>query len=254
MDFFFMEENATLLELIQLIWMLLADILQKRNIQLLQNIIITYKMNYILINIIFYFQETIKEHLVRLDKLIALWLLVLLTSCNTNNSNTSIEVNKNDLVVNPIKGLVYYNNEPFNGYSVQFYPNAVKAESIEYKDGIQNGTFKKWFDDATLSYQANYLSGLLEGKSYSWWNTGVKRSESNYRNGISEGIQKQWYRSGAIFKEITLVNGKEEGLQKAYRENGKIYNNYEAKNGRIFGLKRANLCYELEKEVIQYKR
>lgn len=49
------------------------------------------------------------------------------------------------------------------------------------------------------------------------------------------------------------MNGREEGMQKAWRENGKIYNNYEAKNGRIFGLKRANLCYELENEEVQFK-
>ncbi|WP_157496456.1 toxin-antitoxin system YwqK family antitoxin [Flavobacterium gelidilacus] len=210
-------------------------------------------MNYTLINIIFYFQETIKELQVVFNKLIGLGLFVLVFSCNSNQTDTSIEVKKDDLVVNPEKGLVYYKNEPFTGNSVQFYLNSVKAESIAYRNGIQNGLFQKWFDTGKISFEANYKNGLLDGKSYTWWKNNNKRSESNYANGISQGVQKQWYQSGAIFKEITLVNGKEEGLQKAYRENGKIYNNYEAKNGRIFGLKRASLCYELEEEVIQYK-
>jgi antitoxin component YwqK of YwqJK toxin-antitoxin module len=69
--------------------------------------------------------------------------------------------------------------------------------------------------------------------------------------GVPHGIQKQWYQSGAKFKHLSLNHGIEEGLQQSWRENGKIYNNYEAKNGRIFGLKRANLCYELEEEIIQ---
>ena len=50
---------------------------------------------------------------------------------------------------------------------------------------------------------------------------------------------------------MTIVNGREEGMQQAWRRNGKIYNNYEAKNGRIFGLKRANLCFQLEEEIVQ---
>ena len=70
--------------------------------------------------------------------------------------------------------------------------------------------------------------------------------------GVTHGNQRQWYQNGQLFKSIHIVDGKEEGLQQAWRENGKIYNNYEAKNGRIFGLKRANLCYELETEVVQY--
>lgn len=78
------------------------------------------------------------------------------------------------------------------------------------------------------------------------------RSESSFTEGIAHGTQRQWYKSGALFKEINLVEGKEEGMQKAWRENGKIYNNYQARNGRIYGLKRANLCYELDDEEVQY--
>ena len=42
-------------------------------------------------------------------------------------------------------------------------------------------------------------------------------------------------------------------MQQAWLENGKIYVNYEAKNGRKFGMNRANLCYELKEEEIQYE-
>jgi hypothetical protein len=51
-----------------------------------------------------------------------------------------------------------------------------------------------------------------------------------------------------------LNKGKEEGLQQAWLENGKIYVNYEAKNGRIFGMNRANLCYKLKNEKVQYAK
>jgi hypothetical protein len=41
-------------------------------------------------------------------------------------------------------------------------------------------------------------------------------------------------------------------LQQAWLENGTLYVNYEAKNGRIFGMNRANLCYKLKNEKVQY--
>ncbi|WP_452229887.1 toxin-antitoxin system YwqK family antitoxin [Lacinutrix sp. MEBiC02404] len=161
------------------------------------------------------------------------------------------EVSKSALMLKPNIGLVYYQDTPFTGISVLSYPNGNMAESIPYKNGKKDGTLKKWFENETLSFEAFYKNGKLEETATSWWLNGNIRSESHYKNGIANGIQKQWYKTGELFKQMTIVNGKEEGMQKAWRRNGKIYNNYEAKNGRIFGLKRANLCFQLEEEIVQ---
>ncbi|WP_323787984.1 toxin-antitoxin system YwqK family antitoxin [Psychroserpens sp.] len=169
----------------------------------------------------------------------------------TSTINTNI-VNKSALELKSNLGLMYYQNQPFNGTSVTHYNGIVKAESIQYSHGKRHGLYQKWFPNGALSFEAHYVNGLQEGKAKSWWKNGNLRSEANYKGGIVNGIQKQWYKSGAKFKEMSIVNGQEEGLQKAWRENGKIYNNYEAKNGRIFGLKRASLCYELEDEKVKY--
>ncbi len=162
-------------------------------------------------------------------------------------------VNKSELVLLQNKGLVYYNNEAFTGISVAYYNENKVAERVTYINGKKHGFYRKWFDTGVLSFEAQYINGKQDGLSQSWWRNGILRSESIYENGIANGIQRQWYKTGAKFKELNIVNGKEEGVQKAWRENGKIFNNYEAKNGRIFGLKRANLCYELEEEIVQYQ-
>lgn len=175
-------------------------------------------------------------------------------------SQVDEKINPNNLIVQrnllqkkPNQGLVFYQDQPFSGTSIQHYPNQVKGVLIQYHKGKKQGLFQKWFPNRDLSFEAHYVNGKQDGITKSWWKNKQLRSESFFKNGVGEGTQKQWYKSGQLFKAIHLVNGKEEGLQQAWRENGKVYNNYEAKNGRIFGLKRANLCYQLEDEAVQYK-
>ncbi len=189
-------------------------------------------------------------------------LLVLLISfggCNSKSDkikqivNKTVKVKADSLLLAADEGLFYYHDEPFLGISERHYENGELAEEIAYVNGVKNGVYKKWFDDGLLSFEANYVNGKQHGVTTSWWRNGKLRSESNYVNGIATGTQRQWYITGEPFKELNLVDGKEEGLQRTWRRNGKLYNNYEAKNGRIFGLKRANLCYALEDEEVQYK-
>jgi antitoxin component YwqK of YwqJK toxin-antitoxin module len=73
-------------------------------------------------------------------------------------------------------------------------------------------------------------------------------------NGQRHGLQKIWFLNGQLAKRKNLNEGKEEGLQQAWLENGTLYVNYEAKNGRIFGMNRANLCYKLKNEKVQYAK
>lgn len=193
-------------------------------------------------------------------------LFICFFSCKKNTSSTSEnktnlyeisiikkEIHTDSLKLIPSKGLVFYQDKPFSGTALTYNNTGKTIVSTDYLKGKKHGLYKKWFDDATLSFEANYQDGKRHGNTKSWWKNGNIRSDSNFENGIAQGVQMQWYQSGAKFKRINLKDGKEEGLQQSWREKGKIYNNYEAKNGRIFGLKRANLCYELEEEVVQYK-
>jgi antitoxin component YwqK of YwqJK toxin-antitoxin module len=160
---------------------------------------------------------------------------------------------KDSLTLNANKGLVYYGDKPFTGVSESFYFNGIQADYISYQKGKQHGKRYKWFPSGVMSEECNFAEGRRQGKSTSWWSNGKKRSEANFQSGVVHGLQKQWYASGNIFKELQLKNGLEDGIQKAWRENGKLYTNYEARNGRIFGLKRANLCYQLDEEEVQYR-
>ena len=164
----------------------------------------------------------------------------------------NLVINKSKLNLRPLEGLVYYKDKPFTGVSVQYFNPKQLSVSIQYVNGKKEGLYQKWYPNGQLGFESNYVNGRQEGLTKSWWKNKVLRSESNFKNGIANGEQLQWYKSGAKFKRINVINGKEEGIQQAWRENGKIYNNYEAKNGRIFGLKRANLCYQLADETVQF--
>ncbi|MEM9833205.1 MAG: toxin-antitoxin system YwqK family antitoxin [Bacteroidota bacterium] len=177
-----------------------------------------------------------------------------IASTDYSSSSEKISVvQANTLVLNPQEGLVYYQGLPFTGTSVSYFTNQEKATSIDYIDGKRHGRYIKWLDNGTKSFESNYKDGKRNGTTCTWWRNGNLRSKSNYESGIPNGIQQQWYVSGAKFKRMNLIDGKEHGLQQSWRENGKLYNNYEAKNGRIFGLKRAELCYELDNEIVQSK-
>ena len=175
---------------------------------------------------------------------------LLLASCSQADF-PAVQVNASHLKLNAGQGLVYYMGKPFSGTSVARYANGRNSITIDYDLGKKDGKHLKWFDDGTLSYEAHYKTGKLHGAVKTWWRSGTLRSQGNYSLGKVDGTQRQWYKSGALFKQLNYTMGLQEGMQKAWRQNGKIYNNYEAKNGRIFGLKRANLCYQLEDEIVQ---
>ncbi|MEM9929023.1 MAG: toxin-antitoxin system YwqK family antitoxin [Bacteroidota bacterium] len=185
-------------------------------------------------------------------------LIVLLflssVGCQRPSPSSTLQINHEQLLSLPAKGLVLYQDEPFTGTGLTFYPSGQKATSIDYVAGKRNGFYRKWFADGQLSFEAPYLAGKKHGEVKSWWRNKQLRSIARFEKGIGEGLQQQWYFSGTKFKEIRLENGKEVGLQQSWRQNGKLYNNYVAKNGRIFGLKRANLCYSLDDEVVQFSK
>jgi len=192
-------------------------------------------------------------------------MLVLFTSCNktmvVNDEDDKeeaiiikdIEVLKEELTLNQLEGTWYYNNEPYSGYSLRFYPNDTLAERIGYDQGKREGIARKWSENGVLRIESHYKNNRLDSVYKSWWENGVLSAQTNYANGIKQG-EKEWYPSGQLAKLRQLIDGKENGLQKAWLKNGTLYINYEAKNGRIFGMRKANSCYELKNEKVVRNR
>lgn len=149
-------------------------------------------------------------------------------------------------------GFWLYNDTPYSGYIVSYYPNGKLKEKFGVLNGKKEKNSFKFYSDGHYKSQIHYLNGKRDGECKVWAadSLHILISHSNYTKGKQHGWQKKWYVTGEIFKIRNLNNGKEEGLQKAYRKNGVLYVNYEAKNGRTFGLKKSKLCFKLEEEKI----
>ena len=157
---------------------------------------------------------------------------------------------KNELILNQLEGKWYYNNQPYNGYSVKKHPNDTIAERLGFYNGKREGIANYWSENGKLRRQIYFNQNKLVNYYKAWWENGQLSSESFYVNGKKQGIEKEWYPSGQISKCRNLKDGNEIGMQKAWLKDGTLYVNYEAKNGRVFGLRRANSCYKLEDEKV----
>lgn len=162
------------------------------------------------------------------------------------------EVEKAELVLHPEEGKWYLGNEPYSGYAVARFADGSLESRLGYWEGKKEGHARKWYNNGQQRYKAFYISNRLDGLAYAWTSEGVMVKAAHYVNGYTHGVQKLWYDDGQPFKVMNYNMGQEEGLQSAWRKNGALFINYEAKNGRFFGMKRANACYELKEEIIQF--
>jgi len=176
-----------------------------------------------------------------------------LQTINIELNIKNVEVLKNSLVLDGNKGIWYYNNKPYSGYSVKYHKNDTLMERIGFYKGKKQGVAKSWFRNGVLRMESHYEQNKLVGSYKAWWNNKVLALESHYESGKLQGVQKRWHYTGVLAKKRNLEQGKENGMQQAWLKNGKMYVNYEAKNGRIFGMRRANSCYQLENEVVVAK-
>jgi antitoxin component YwqK of YwqJK toxin-antitoxin module len=200
----------------------------------------------------------------RLINYIFLVIIGVFGSCKKQTTNDTsifsvkeiknIQTEKGQVKLNPTKGQWFYKQQLFNGHAIAYYKKDVLSEKTGYFNGRREGKAFKYFNDGSLKSEAYFIQNKLHGIKYNYFKNGNVYSESNYKNGKRHGLQKIWFLNGQLAKKKNLIEGKEEGLQQAWRENGNLYVNYEAKNGRIFGLNRANLCYTLKNEKVQYAK
>ena len=108
----------------------------------------------------------------------------------------SIEVLKENLILNQLEGKWYYNNKPFSGYSLKYHENDTLAEKLGYSKGKREGIARKWSKNGVLRIESYYIHNRLDSIYKSWWENGVLSAESHYVNGVKQGVEKEWYPTG----------------------------------------------------------
>lgn len=81
-----------------------------------------------------------------------------------------------------------YNNGKLNGPSLTFYPESEKvAESIEYKNDLKEGDFKKYFPNGSIMTEGKYKNNQLEGNFILYFPNGKIQLKGKYKNGRQIG-------------------------------------------------------------------
>ena len=68
----------------------------------------------------------------------------------------NVEVLKKELIHNPNKGKWYYNEKPFNGYSLKYFPNGILEEKRGYYNGKREGIARRWTKNNKLQVESYY--------------------------------------------------------------------------------------------------
>lgn len=165
-----------------------------------------------------------------------LWLL----SCEREE----LVVDKTSTELELVNGVLYYQNNPFNGLLVSRYDDASFKMKLKYKEGRKHGYEKQWHLNGELSQSRSYSQGIKIENHIGWWEDGVKKFNYHYNEkGEYHGNRKEWYKNGQLVRDFNYSNGKEIGSQRMWTDSGKIRANYEVKKGERFGLIGLKKCY-----------
>jgi antitoxin component YwqK of YwqJK toxin-antitoxin module len=188
-----------------------------------------------------------------LIKTLFLGLTVSLISCNSKNTldNSPHEIlNADTANTSNRNGVLYQNDSIFNGTIVSFYKGTNDtAEIANYKNGKEDGEWRKYYSNKTLKEKRQFTNGLKTGELFSWWENGNKRLHSFFEADEYSGICREWNENGLLVKQMNYLKGHEEGAQQWWYDDGKIKANYIIKEGRRFGLLGTKNCINVSDSI-----
>ena len=103
----------------------------------------------------------------------------------STSSTTFAQINAFQDEVNQVKGIIYYNNEPFTGTlfsnDEQAVPNSCECTlKAHYQDGKLQGIKKQWYPSGKLKFKGNFDKGKPIGNHIELYETGSIKKEWEY--------------------------------------------------------------------------
>lgn len=155
-----------------------------------------------------------------------------------------------DTALSNNNGTIYYRGLPYSGMIYFLFDDSKDTAAINnYKEGVEDGTWKKYYSGGQLKELRTFASGKKTGKLQTWWPGGVVQSEYFFSNNEYEGTCREWNDSGLLIKEMNYRNGHEEGAQKYFYNNGKVRSNYVVINGKRYGLLGTKNCVNVKDSI-----
>ncbi len=174
-------------------------------------------------------------------------LFIVLVSMLVSCKGKYLVVDKSNTELTVVNGVLYYQNNPFEGLLVSTYANTSFKMKLQYVAGRKDGYEKQWYPNGKPSQSRWYSQGIKINNHLGWWKDGTPKFEYHFNTkGEYEGSRKEWYPNGQLVRDFNYASGKEIGSQRMWTDGGKIRANYEVRNGERFGLIGLKKCYTVK--------
>ncbi len=185
-----------------------------------------------------------------LDKLAILFLVFAWACHPPTHSIKLLNVAKSDSTLAMQIGLLMRNQEPFTGTVFSLFDNGKDtAEVASYKNGREDGEWKKFYSATQIKEKRTFSNGQKTGEYLAWWENGLPQLHYLFKEDEYDGVCKEWNKDGLLIKEMTYSKGHEQGRQRWWYDNGKIKANYVIQDGRRYGLLGTKNCINVSDSV-----
>lgn len=185
-----------------------------------------------------------------LNKYPALLCCLVIAACGHRTEPLKINVANTDFRL--AAGIAQVNGKPFTGTIFQLYQNSADTQEVRnYRDGLEDGEWRKYYPHNRLAESRNYSKGFKTGRLAGWWPNGRMQQEYWFADDNYQGTCREWNADGMLLKEMNYQAGYEDGAQKAWWDNGKVKANYIVRNGRRFGLLGTKQCINVSDSIFR---
>lgn len=117
--------------------------------------------------------------------------------------------------------------EKVSGSCITYFQNGEKKMLQNFKNGLENGVFKRWNENGNLIVEGNYLLGNRDGEWKFWRENGQIKSKVYYKNGLLQKNQINcWSENGFnSSKELYILNYLKNDLLADAYANKEFYKN-----------------------------
>lgn len=181
-------------------------------------------------------------------------LALIMSGCNSVEQRDIPEklILSTDKNLNRKNGIVYLNETLLTGKIYSLYPNTKDtAEITAYKEGKENGIWKKFYENGLLKEKREFTNGMKTGEYLAWWENGKQQVHYFFKQDEYDGTCRDWNQAGLLVKQMNYKMGHEEGSQQWWYDNGKIKANYVITDGRRYGLLGTKNCINVSDSVFK---
>jgi antitoxin component YwqK of YwqJK toxin-antitoxin module len=133
--------------------------------------------------------------------------------------NTELVYKKSQGPENLVKEVKYYPNGDtlsitpmdkgaVHGIVSRFHEGNRLKEQISFKDGTQDGLFRRYDKEGVLVFEGELKNGLKTGVWTTWYDDFQKQEERIYVDDLASGKWTYWYIDGSLKREELYKNGK----------------------------------------------